>query len=66
MEYSYNKTYTFEVNASFGDLPKETIDVMFRDGRVAHEFAALSAQINVADICIAWSYDATRMYTLRV
>lgn len=38
MAIEYNKTYVFEVVASFGDLPTETINQMFQDGRVASKF----------------------------
>jgi len=34
----YNKTFTFEVDASFGLLSKEVINEMFKDGRVASKF----------------------------
>lgn len=38
MKIEYNKTYTFTVDASFGSLPKEVINQMFQDGRVASKF----------------------------
>lgn len=38
MVYEYNKTYEKTIDASFGDLPRETINAMFRDGRVASKF----------------------------
>jgi hypothetical protein len=38
MKYKYNKTYEFEVEATFGNLPRETINDMFKDGRVASKF----------------------------
>jgi len=34
----YDKTFTFEVEATFGDLPTELINKMFQDGRVASKF----------------------------
>ena len=34
----YDKTFKFEVEASFGNLPKELINDMFKDGRVASKF----------------------------
>lgn len=37
-DIKYNHTYEFEVEASFGNLPKETINEMFKDGRVASKF----------------------------
>lgn len=37
-QIEYNHTYEFEVNASFGSLPNETINEMFKDGRVASKF----------------------------
>ena len=33
-----NKTYTFEVEANFGSLSKETVNKLFTDGRVASHF----------------------------
>tara|TARA_B100000925_G_scaffold85656_1_gene61356 strand:+ start:1605 stop:2057 length:453 start_codon:yes stop_codon:yes gene_type:complete len=67
MEYSYNKTYTFEVNASFGDLPKETIDVMFRDGRVASKFLEhhLPVWFPELDFVDAKGYDHVNIQTGR-
>lgn len=38
MKYNYNKTYKFEVAASFDELPKDVINNMFKDGRVASKF----------------------------
>lgn len=34
----YNMTYQFVVEASFGDLSKETVNKLFTDGRVASHF----------------------------
>lgn len=38
MKVEYNKTYEFEVEASFGPIPKDTINKMYQDGRVASKF----------------------------
>lgn len=38
MKIEYNKTFTFEVPVMFGDLPKELLHEMFKDGRVASKF----------------------------
>jgi len=34
----YNKTYNFVVNATFGDIHPDIINLMFRDGRIASHF----------------------------
>jgi hypothetical protein len=45
MEYEYNKTYEFNIEAGFGTLPKETVNAVFQDGRVASHF--LERQLEV-------------------
>ena len=45
MEYEYNKTYEFYVDANFGNLPVETVNQLFQDGRVASHF--LERQLEV-------------------
>jgi hypothetical protein len=45
MEIEYNKNYTFEVPASFGDLPASVLTEVLRDGRLASHF--LERQLEV-------------------
>ena len=58
----YNKTFTFEVNASFGDLPKSVINEMFKDGRVASKFLEnhLPVWFDDLDFVDAHGYDHVR------
>ena len=45
MEIEYNKNYTFDVPASFGDLPTSVLQEVLRDGRLASHF--LERQLEV-------------------
>lgn len=45
MIYEYDKTYTFEVAASFGDLSTEQINKLYRDARKASGFLELQLEI---------------------
>jgi len=61
-EIQYNHTYNFTVNASFGSLPNETINKMFKDGRVASKFLEnhLPIWFNDLEFVDATGYDHIR------
>jgi len=45
MKIEYNKVYNFDVKASFGDLPQETVNKKFRDGRAASHFLEMQLEV---------------------
>ena len=65
--YEYNKTYTFEVTATFQDLPQELVNTMFQDGRVASKFLEnqLPFWFSSLDFVDAKGYDHVDMETNR-
>lgn len=65
--YEYDKTYTFQVSATFQDLPQELVNEMFQDGRVASKFLEnqLPFWFSSLDFVDAKGYDHVDVLTRR-
>ena len=62
MDIEYNKNYDFTLQASFGDLTKETVQEVLKDGRLASHFLERQLEVDFPELTFvnAKGYDNIR------